>query len=59
MSYISLRDYMAARAMQGDWSSQGDNMGSFDIDAELDQLAKRAELYYRMADAMLLVREKA
>lgn len=52
---MTLRDYFAAKAMQGDWALQGDKVGS-DIDNEL--LKSRADIYYRMADAMLATRSQ-
>lgn len=48
---MTLRDYFAARAMQGDWADGQICMGQ-------DWLKERAELYYRAADAMLAAREK-
>lgn len=50
---MTLRDYLAAKAMQGDWACQSDRVGN-DIDIEL--IKKRAEVYYCMADAMLAAR---
>jgi hypothetical protein len=49
---MDLRDYFAAKAMQGDWASN---------DAELSEeyLAKVARTYYRMADAMMEARKEA
>ncbi|HED3889372.1 TPA: hypothetical protein R4229_001730 [Morganella morganii] len=51
-----LRDYFAAKAMQGDWASQSEdyNLARYTDDA----LDKQAKIYYRMADAMLRAREK-
>lgn len=55
---MTLRDYFAAKAMQGDWSCQSGDSGYF-IDCVNDEaIDKSAELYYRMADAMLRAREK-
>ncbi|ENZ0268630.1 hypothetical protein ACGABU_000720 [Morganella morganii] len=53
---MTLRDYFAAKAMQGDWASQSEdyNLARYTDDA----LDKQAKIYYRMADAMLRVREK-
>ncbi|MHD0616766.1 hypothetical protein ACY19I_12745 [Morganella morganii] len=53
---MSLRDYFAAKAMQGDWASQSEdhNLARYTDDA----LDKQAKIYYRMADAMLRAREK-
>lgn len=50
---MTLRDYLAAKVMQGDWACQADKVGN-DIDTEL--LKVRAEVYYLMADAMLRAR---
>lgn len=52
----TLRDYFAAKAMQGDWSNG--NEGTWGNDANISDLEKRAALYYRMADAMLKERDK-
>lgn len=51
---MSMRDYFAANAMQGDWAA-GDGFSTKVRDGEL---AERANLYYRMADAMLEARNK-
>lgn len=55
---MSLRDYFAAKAMQGDFAAQrADVEGSiFYIDEEDCDLYDRAAFYYRMADAMLKAR---
>ncbi len=55
---MSLRDYFAAKAMQGDWSAQDERSGYFDENSGEATFSKSAELYYRMADAMLRAREK-
>jgi hypothetical protein len=55
----SLRDYFAAKALQGDWASQGEQTGEFTNDVADHYLEIRAGLYYRMADAMLRAREEA
>ncbi|EMM6942148.1 hypothetical protein RGI86_002207 [Morganella morganii] len=55
---MTLRDYFAAKAMQGEWAAQSDDCGYF-IDCVNDEaFDKAAELYYRMADAMLRARKK-
>ena len=54
----TLRDYFAAKAMQGDWSSQSGDSGYFIDCVNDDAINKAGELYYRMADAMLIAREK-
>ncbi|MES0686694.1 hypothetical protein [Providencia stuartii] len=53
---MSLRDYLAAKAMQGDLASQSVSLGHFDNDASDESLVNRANFYYRMADAMLKAR---
>ena len=55
---MSIRDYFAAKALEGDWASQGPDTGEFDNGCPLELLEKRAALYYRMADAMLKERAK-
>lgn len=54
----TLRDQLAMAAMQGDWASMAhlDN-GPWSTDAEAGHLEWRAQLYYRLADAMLKTRE--
>ena len=46
---MTLRDYFAAQAMQGDWAEGEVHYGEY---------AERAEEYYSMADAMLKAREQ-
>ncbi|WP_166310507.1 hypothetical protein [Photorhabdus cinerea] len=55
---MTLRDYFAAQAMQGDWACQGDDTGMFLLNTTDDTLNNIAILYYRMADAMMKAREK-
>lgn len=50
---MSLRDYMAAKAMQGDLASQSAETGEWSNGASIAALAKRA---YEIADAMLAAR---
>lgn len=55
---MSLRDYFAAQALAGDWAAQGDDAGGVYVDqSPQDGLELRAQLYYRMADAMIKARE--
>ncbi|HHR6078382.1 TPA: hypothetical protein ACS7ZY_000713 [Providencia alcalifaciens] len=49
---MSLRDYFAAKCMQGDWAVHG---ASINIDASNEILETNARLYYRMADAMIKI----
>ena len=53
---MSLRDFFAAKAMQGDLASQSVSLGHFSNDASEELLVNRANFYYRMADAMLKAR---
>ena len=52
------RDECAMRAMQGDWAAQNEESGYYTNSTDMEFLVKRAELYYRMADAMLEARKK-
>ena len=54
---MTLRDYFAAKALQGDWAAQDDDVrGSYAdmLDADFFRCAIR---FYRMADAMIAARE--
>lgn len=53
---MSLRDYFAAKAMQGDLANS--DGGYLSLNATAEQLYKNASTYYRMADAMLKAREQ-
>lgn len=55
---MSLRDYFAATAMQGDWATQGVACGMFVPDSDDELFARSARMYYRMADAMLAARKE-
>lgn len=54
---MTLRDYFAAHCMPGDWSPglDGEGWAATVPDANLET---RARLYYRMADAMMKVRDE-
>ncbi|MEQ5147918.1 hypothetical protein ABN250_08880 [Providencia stuartii] len=55
-SDATLRDYFAAKCMQGDWATERMDSGYWSQD-DIDAIFKdRAETYYRMADAMLKAR---
>ena len=55
-----LRDLFAGLAMMGDWATQEPMQRGFcPDDAPMDDLMRRARLYYRMARAMLKVREES
>ncbi|MDE1479427.1 hypothetical protein KKJ01_14590 [Xenorhabdus bovienii] len=54
---MTLRDYFAASAMQGDWASLTVETGLFDSNSSDDSFNSAATLYYRMADAMMKARE--
>ena len=51
-----LRDYFAAKCMQGDWAAQQEENGFFSHECTDEHLEKFAAFYYRMADAMLKAR---
>ncbi|EJD6371464.1 hypothetical protein AAIC24_001830 [Providencia rettgeri] len=51
-----LRDKFAMAAMQGDFAAQDEESGYYQNDTPDEFLIKRAEFYYRMADAMLKAR---
>ena len=55
---MSLRDFFAAKAMEGDWASQNEKNWVYRIDVSENHLDDIAALYYRMADAMLRARAK-
>jgi len=56
---MTLRDYAAIKAMQGDWAAQDDaSFGAFSDKTPMCILEARAALYYKMADAMLKVRDE-
>lgn len=58
-SGMTLRDYFAAKAMQGDIASMVDPSGErcgIQIDLADENLERLGKLYYRMADAMLSAR---
>ena len=56
---MSLRDYFAAKAMQGDWAAQNmEHDFQFNSDTTQDRMVLFAQMYYRMADAMLEARKK-
>jgi hypothetical protein len=55
---MTLLDYFAGKAMQGDWSCQDDTngVGMFTPQTSDEVLDRSAKLYYRMAAAMLRAR---
>ena len=53
---MTLRDYFAAKAMQGMWANDTEDWRYSDF---LEGLAFRAAAAYEMADAMLAAREAA
>ena len=59
---IDLRDYFAAKAMQGELAAMVDPSGSqcgIALDTPDETLARIAKHFYRIADAMLKARETA
>lgn len=55
-SGMSLRDWFAGMALQGDWAAQNEQCGFFYPIIPEELLIQRAQLYFRAADAMLKVR---
>nr|WP_304654034.1 hypothetical protein [Providencia sp. wls1914] len=54
---MTLRDYFAAKCMQGDIATQdASDMGYYENNTSIEHLVNRANFYYRMADAMLKAR---
>jgi hypothetical protein len=53
---MTIRDYFAAKAMQGDLANP--EAGCLSLDALADECVTRARAYYCVADAMLTVREE-
>lgn len=52
---MSLRNYIAIQAMQGDWASQSESSGEWSSETKEEHFAIRARVYFRMADAMIKV----
>ena len=55
---MTLRDYFAAKAMQGDFVAQNEHCGTFVPDAGDALFDRSARMYYRMADAMIAARDE-
>ena len=55
---MTLRDYFAAKAMQGDFAAQSNEIGIYGHHLTYEQLDNIAKFHYSMADAMLRAREK-
>ena len=56
---LTLRDYFAAKAMQGELASMHDledGISGVALDASNETLARLAQHYYRLADATLVAR---
>ncbi|WP_421565600.1 hypothetical protein [Ochrobactrum sp. EDr1-4] len=54
---MTLRDYFAAKALDGDLASQSETVGMFENNTPDSFLVDRAKFYYRFADAMITARE--
>jgi hypothetical protein len=54
---MTLRDYFAGQALAGEFASQNEYSGSFPTEHPQEGLVARAELMYRMADAMIAARK--
>lgn len=57
-SRAKLRDEFAKAALQGDWAAQNEYAGSFHPGMPEASFIERAGMYYKMADAMMVAREK-
>jgi len=58
---MTMRDYFAAKAMQGELAAMSDPVGGsygVPLDASDQTLTSLAQHYYRLADAMLAARAK-
>ena len=55
---MTLRDYMAAKALQGMFANPDDSHENYDLSYD-DYVKEIASCAYKMADAMLAAREKA
>ncbi|MEX9851400.1 MULTISPECIES: hypothetical protein [Morganellaceae] len=55
-SDATIRDYFAAKVMQGDFAAQSNDVGIYGHHLTDEQLADMSKFYYRMADAMLKAR---
>lgn len=55
-SEATLRDYFAAKTMQGDFAAQSNEVGVYGHHLTDEQLADMSKFFYRMADAMLKAR---
>lgn len=55
-SDATIRDYFAAKCMQGDFAAQSNEVGIYGHHLTDEQLDNIAKFYYRMADAMLKAR---
>ncbi len=53
---MTLRDYFAAKCMQGDFAAQSDEVRIYSHHMTDEQLADMSKFFYRMADAMLKAR---
>lgn len=50
---MTLRQWYAGLALQGDWATQNDYNGAYENSATDKVLDDRAKLFFRMADAMI------
>ncbi|VEB72420.1 Uncharacterised protein [Providencia rustigianii] len=55
-SDATIRDYFAAKVMQGDFAAQSDEVRIYSHHLTDEQLADMSKFFYRMADAMLKAR---
>ena len=55
---ITMRDYFAGQALAGEFAAQSDFCGDIDNHTSDYWMLERAQTFYRMADAMMAVREE-
>lgn len=55
-SGMTLRDWFAGKALEGDWATQDEHSGYWSNDTTPEAFETRAKMYYNMADAMLKAR---
>lgn len=56
MTGMSLRDYFAAEAMEGDFASQSRETGEWGNQTSDEIILERCRFFYRFADAMIKAR---
>jgi hypothetical protein len=55
---VTVRDYFAAKAMQGDLAAQSEESGYFSVGMTNSSMESCARMWFRIADTMLKVRSE-